>query len=53
MYQKVKQRRQLCFKSNLGLVKLTLHFDNGVSETFSVTPLQAAIIAQFNEPEGV
>lgn len=32
-------------------MKLTLHFDNGVSETFNVSPLQAAIISQFNEPE--
>ena len=39
MYQGIKQRRKLCFKSNLGNVKLTLHFDNKVSETFSVTPL--------------
>ena len=39
------------FKSNLGQVRLTLHFDDDVSETFSVTPLQAAIIAQFDEPE--
>ena len=51
MYQGIKQRRKLCFKSNLGNVKLILHFDNGVSETFSVTPLQAAIIAQFDEPQ--
>lgn len=39
MYQQVKQRRLLKFKSNLGSVRLTLHFDHGVSETFNVTPL--------------
>lgn len=33
-------------------MKLTLHFDGGISETFSVTPLQAAIISQFDEPHG-
>ena len=45
MFQRIKQRRLLSFKSNLGQVRLTLHFDRGVSETFNVTPLQAAIIA--------
>ena len=40
MYQQVKQRRLLRFKSNLGSVRLTLHFEGGtVSETFNVTPL--------------
>jgi len=45
LYQQIKQRRLLSFKSNLGQVTLTLHFDKGVSETFNVTPLQAAIIS--------
>jgi hypothetical protein len=39
LYQQIKQRRLLSFKSNLGQVKLSLHFDKGVSETFNVTPL--------------
>jgi len=31
MYMQVKQMRVLTFRPNLGSVKLTLHFDNGVS----------------------
>lgn len=53
MFQQIKQRRLLQFKSNLGQVKLTLHFDKGVSETFNVSPLQAAIISQFNDDQSL
>ena len=50
VYQTAKQRRLLTYKRNLGCVKLTLTFENSMSEQFTVTPLQAAIITQFDEP---
>ena len=50
VYQSAKQRRLLTYKRNLGCVKLTLFFENNVSEQFTATPLQAAIITQFDDP---
>jgi len=51
MYKQVKPNRELAFLNNLGIVKLTLFFDNDVKEQFTVNPLQAAIITLFNEPD--
>jgi hypothetical protein len=51
MYKQAKPNRELTFLNNLGVVKLTLFFDNDVQEQFTVSPLQAAIIALFNEPD--
>lgn len=50
-YQEAKPNRMLTFRSNLGTVKLTLHFSN-VSQQFTVTPIQAAIISLFNDSQG-
>jgi hypothetical protein len=47
-YSKLKQTRVLKFKKNLGVVTLTLTFENG-SFQFKVSPIQAAIISLFNE----
>ena len=51
MYKQAKPNRELAFLNNLGIVKLTLYFDNDVKEQFTVNPLQAAIITLFNEPD--
>jgi hypothetical protein len=51
MYKQAKPNRELTFLNNLGVVKLTLFFDNDVQEQFTVSPLQAAIIALFNETD--
>ena len=51
MYKQAKPNRELAFLNNLGVVKLTLSFDNDVSESFTVNPLQAAIITLFHEPD--
>lgn len=39
MYKQAKPNRELAFLNNLGVVKLTLYFDNDVSEQFTVSPL--------------
>lgn len=51
MYKQAKPNRELAFLNNLGVVKLTIYFENDVSEQFTASPLQAAIIALFNEPD--
>jgi len=51
MYKQAKPNRELAFLNNLGVVKLTLFFDNDVQEQFTCSPLQAAIITLFNEPD--
>lgn len=51
MYKQAKPNRKLTFLNNLGAVQLTLFFENDVKEQFSVSTLQAAIIALFNEPD--
>ncbi|KAL0907306.1 hypothetical protein M5K25_021706 [Dendrobium thyrsiflorum] len=47
-FHEIKTPRKLLWKKNLGIVKLELHFDDRNVE-FSVTPLHAAIIMQFQE----
>ena len=39
MYKQAKPNRELAFLNNLGVVKLTLFFDNDVQEQFTVSPL--------------
>jgi hypothetical protein len=51
MYKQVKPNRELKFMNNLGVVRLTLHFDNEVKAQFSVSPLQAAIITLFHDSD--
>ena len=48
-FKKVKPMRKLIFSQLLGAVKLTLRFSDGISETFTVTPLQAIVISLFND----
>ncbi|KAG0461711.1 hypothetical protein HPP92_022008 [Vanilla planifolia] len=47
-FHRIKTPRKLTWKKNLGAVKLELQFD-GRNAEFNVTPLQAAIIMQFQE----
>ncbi|KAG0463217.1 hypothetical protein HPP92_021693 [Vanilla planifolia] len=47
-FHRIKTPRKLTWKKNLGAVKLELQF-NGRNAEFNVTPLQAAIIMQFQE----
>ncbi|PKU60855.1 anaphase-promoting complex subunit 2 isoform X2 [Dendrobium catenatum] len=47
-FHEIKTPRKLLWKKYLGIVKLELHFDDRNVE-FSVTPLHAAIIMQFQE----
>lgn len=41
--------RKLNFSESLGTVQLTLTFDDAQSHQFTVTPLQAVIIAAFDK----
>jgi anaphase-promoting complex subunit 2 len=50
-YSKAKPNRLLKLRPNLGAVRLTLQFANDVSAQFECTPLQAAIISQFHDPD--
>ncbi|XP_043725426.1 anaphase-promoting complex subunit 2 isoform X2 [Telopea speciosissima] len=47
-FNEIKTPRKLLWKKNLGTVKLALQFDDRVVQ-FTVTPIQAAIIMQFQE----
>lgn len=47
-FHEIKAPRKLLWKKNLGIVKLELQFDDRNVE-FSVTPLHAAIVMQFQE----
>lgn len=44
--------RKLNFSETLGTVQLTLSWDDGISQQFTVTPFQAIIISLFNKPDG-
>lgn len=50
-YTQQKPNRLLKLRPNLGLVKLTLHFDNNISQQYTCTPLQGAVIAQFHDDD--
>lgn len=47
-FSEIKTPRKLLWKKNLGAVKLELQFEDRVLQ-FTVTPLQAALILQFQE----
>lgn len=49
LYKKAKPMRKLNFSETLGTVQLTLTFDDGVSQQFTVNPLQAIVISTFNK----
>jgi hypothetical protein len=49
LYKKAKPMRKLNWSETLGTIELTLTFDDGISQSFTVNPLQAIVISAFNK----
>ena len=44
--------RKLNFSENIGVVQLTVTFDDGNAHKFTVTPFQAIVISSFSKEQG-
>ena len=52
IYKKNKPMRKLNYSENIGVVKLTIEFDDGEKMPFSVVPIQAIVISNFSRDKG-
>jgi len=52
IYKKNKPMRKLNYSENVGLVKLTIEFDDGEKMQFNVLPIQAIVVSNFSRDPG-